>query len=88
LARREGAQAAAHALLDLVFVELELGARPAPPGELPEWALDELDDREVYHALKRNGWRGRDRWLKLVTGLRARHAPREEHVTASSSTSG
>jgi hypothetical protein len=88
LARREGAQVAAHALLDLFSVELELGARPAPSGELPAFALDQLDDLEVYEALRRNGWRGRDRWLKLVTGLRARHAPCDELLTASSSTSG
>jgi hypothetical protein len=75
LARRRGGlvRAAAHALCDLLCVELELGARPEPTGALPVWALSALDELAAYDGLAANGWRGRDRWFALLQGLRRAH---------------
>jgi hypothetical protein len=70
LARGAGGEPWARRLLEVLCIEVELGAQPQPPGELPAWAQNALPDPSLYDALAKNGWRGRDRWLQLYRGLR------------------
>jgi hypothetical protein len=69
LARGRGGEPRARELLQLLCIEVELGAQPQPRAALPRWAEDVLPDPSLYQALADNGWRGRDRWLQLYRGV-------------------
>jgi hypothetical protein len=68
--RRGIVMTAARELVERLAIEVELGARPEPPAELPEWAHSALPDPAIYHSLRENGWRGRERWLAFMNCLR------------------
>jgi hypothetical protein len=70
LARAPDGERWARRLLDVLCLEVELGAQPHPRSELPAWAQNALPDPSLYEALAKNGWRGRERWLQLYRGLR------------------
>jgi hypothetical protein len=70
LARAPRGESWARQLLELLSLEVELGAQPRPVAELPAWAQGALPDPSLYQALAQNGWRGRERWQRLFVTIR------------------
>jgi hypothetical protein len=70
LARAARGESWARQLLELLSLEVELGAQPRPAAELSAWAQAALPDPSLYQSLAQNGWRGRERWQRLFVTIR------------------